>query len=195
MTSYSQGGQDVWAWEMLEHKTNGFYIDLGCNNPVAINNTYAFEQMGWDGILVDILPGCESRGGKFFRCDSAAPSPALLEAYRAMPPIVDFLSLDVDDATFATFNTLPWDTHRIRVACIEHDAYRGRDIRSYIRDAMSCMGYTIVCGDVCIRFPDASCAPGPFEDWFCDPDLVKPELIERFRCSGREWCDIVKGLI
>lgn len=196
MNWYSQAGQDRFAFEMCDHKTNGYYVDLGCNHPIAINNTYAFEQMGWDGILVDLLPGCESRRGKFFRCDASNPTAELKEAYLAMPKIVDFLSLDVDEAIFDTFYTLPWDTHRIRVACIEHDAYRGLklDIRGYVRNAMACMGYELVCADVGIRFPDPTGPPGPFEDWFCDPCMVRRELIDRFKCSGKEWCEIVKGL-
>lgn len=192
--SYSQAGQDVWVWEMLEHKTAGFYVDLGCGDPVAVNNTFAFEQMGWDGILVDLLAGCETRKGRFFKCDATSPTPELLEAYRTMPLIVDFLSLDLDEATLATFDTLPWDTHRVRVACIEHDAYMGRNFRPEIRGAMQRMGYTLVCGDVCIRCPSPTSDPGPFEDWFCDSKLVKHELIDRFRCSGVEWSEIVKGL-
>ena len=179
---------------MCERKTHGFYIDLGCNHPVAINNTYAFEQMGWDGILVDLLPGCEVRKGKFFQCDSSNPTKELAKAYLAMPKIVDFLSLDVDEASFLTLHTLPLDTHRIRVACIEHDAYRGLTVREDIRDVMACMGYTLVCADVGIRFPDPAGAPGAFEDWFCHPDLVSQKLIDRFKCSGKEWCEIVKGL-
>lgn len=195
MKSYSQAGQDLFAWEMLQHPASGFYLDIGCNHPVAINNTYAFEEMGWDGILVDILPGCEIRKGRFFKCDAANPSPELLAAYSQMPKIVDFLSLDVDEASMVALHTLPWNTHRIRVACIEHDAYAGKTYRSDIRNVMSSLGYTLVCADVGIRFPDPNGTPGPFEDWFCNPDLVSHELIERFRCSGKEWCEIVKGII
>lgn len=195
MTSYSQAGQDLWVNAMLEGKRNGFYLDIGCNHPVAINNTWAFEQMGWDGILVDILPGCEVRKGRFFRCDSAHPTPELINAYASMPPIVDFLSLDVDDSTWAAFNTLPWSTHQFRVACVEHDTYcRGPETRDKIRTRIFQMGYTIVGMDVCVRFPNESSPLGSFEDWIAHPDLVKPELIKQFTCANREWREIVKNV-
>jgi hypothetical protein len=193
MTSQSQAGQDRWVWEMLERKTDGYYLDLGSNHASAINNTYALEQLGWNGILVDILPGCETRKGKFFQCDAAHPTPELLAAYQAMPPIVDFLSLDCDDATFAVFRTLPWETKRFRVACIEHDAYRiGPETRNAMRDILWTMGYMIVCADVGIRFPDDSCPVGAFEDWIADPCLVNPDMMAKFCCSGKEWRDIVR---
>ena len=67
MTSHSQAGQDLWVNAMLEGRRDGFYVDIGCNHPTAINNTWAFEQMGWNGILVDVLSGCEVRKGKFFQ--------------------------------------------------------------------------------------------------------------------------------
>lgn len=195
MTSYSQAGQDLWVNAMLEGKKDGFYLDIGCNHPTAINNTWAFEQMGWNGILVDILPGCEVRKGQFFKCDAAYPTKELLDAYKTMPTVVDFLSLDVDDATLAASDTLPWDTHYFRVACIEHDSYlRGPSMRDQLRIGMVCMGYELVCGDVGIRFPDDSCSVGAFEDWWCFPGLVKRELIDRFKCTGKEWKEIVKGL-
>lgn len=195
MTFNSQGGQDRWVYAMTDGGKGAFYLDIGCNHPIAINNTYVFEQLGWDGILVDVLPGCEVRKGKFFQCDASKPTPELLEAYRTMPNVVDFLSLDVDEATLGAFDTLPWSTHRFRLACIEHDAYvRGYETRDRLREQMEAMGYDLVCADVCVRFPDESCAPGPWEDWWCCPDLVKPKLVKRFKCSGREWREIVKDV-
>lgn len=191
MTSNSQASQDLFVVAMTEGMRNGFYLDIGCNHPVAINNTYLLEsEFDWTGILVDVLPGCETRKGRFFLCDAANPTPALHEAYHNMPAVVDFLSLDVDEATLTTFNTLPW--HKIfRVCCIEHDAYaRGPAVRDEIRSRMTAMGYVIICGDVGIRFPDSSCPVGAFEDWFVFPDLVKSELMQRFRCDGKEWSDI-----
>lgn len=196
MTSHSQAGQDKWVVAMTEGMRNGFYLDIGCNHPTAINNTYLLEsEFGWTGILVDLLPGCETRKGKFFQCDAANPTPELQAAYKAMPAVVDFLSLDVDEATQDAFNTLPWYNHRFRVCCIEHDAYlRGNHLRDYIRVRMQLMGYILVCADVSIRFPDSSSPLGAFEDWYADPRLVKAELIQKFMCSGKEWTEIVKDL-
>lgn len=196
MTSQSQAGQDLWVVAITEGMRDGFYLDIGCNNPIAINNTYLLESgFGWTGILVDLLAGCETRKGKFFQCDAAHPPQELITAYYEMPGVVDFLSLDVDEHTWEAFKKIPWLPKRYRVACIEHDSYvRGPETRDKIRTEMLAMGYVLVCADVCIRFPDSTCAPGPFEDWYADPRLVKPELIAKFACSGKEWTEIVKEL-
>lgn len=193
MKSYSQSGQDTWVTAMTEGMRDAFFLDIGCNHPTAINNTWLLEsEFGWTGILVDILPGCEVRKGRFFQCDAANPTQELRAAYRQMPSVVDFLSLDVDEATLLAFKTLPLDTHRFRVACIEHDTYcRGPATRDAIRTKMFALGYALVGMDVCIRFPDASCPPGSFEDWWADPGLVKSELIQRFTCANKEWSEIV----
>lgn len=193
MKSYSQSGQDIWVVAMTEGLMGGFFLDIGCNHPTSINNTWLLEsEFGWMGILVDILSGCEARKGRFFQCDAVNPTPELREAYHQMPSVVDFLSLDVDEATLGAFKTLPWGTHRFRVACIEHDTYcRGPATRDAIRTAMFGMGYTLVGMDVCVRFPDSSSPLGSFEDWWVDPALVKPELIQGFTCQNKEWNEIV----
>lgn len=49
--------QDRWVYHQLsrrKHSMNdGYFVDLGCNDGVTINNTLVFEQIGWDGICVD----------------------------------------------------------------------------------------------------------------------------------------------
>lgn len=31
----------------------GYFVDIGCNDGVTINNTLVFEQLGWEGFCVD----------------------------------------------------------------------------------------------------------------------------------------------
>lgn len=43
-----------WVLELLGHKKNGYFIDIGCNDPVNGNNTYVLERKySWDGIVVE----------------------------------------------------------------------------------------------------------------------------------------------
>jgi FkbM family methyltransferase len=39
----------------FNNKTNGFYVDVGANDPVIGSQTYHLEQLGWDGLLVEPL--------------------------------------------------------------------------------------------------------------------------------------------
>ncbi|WP_194724409.1 FkbM family methyltransferase [Noviherbaspirillum malthae] len=51
--SYAQNFEDVILWRALKHVPNGFYIDVGANDPVVDSVTLAFYQQGWHGINVE----------------------------------------------------------------------------------------------------------------------------------------------
>jgi|ETNmetMinimDraft_23_1059889.scaffolds.fasta_scaffold08540_2 FkbM family methyltransferase len=52
--SYSFGGMDLLINYLYKNKFNGLYIDIGCNHPIAGNNTYLLYQKGWSGINIDL---------------------------------------------------------------------------------------------------------------------------------------------
>ncbi|MDP3670739.1 MAG: FkbM family methyltransferase [Telluria sp.] len=54
--SYAQNGEDVLLWRVLGHIKNGFYIDVGANDPVMHSVTAAFYAAGWHGINIEPLP-------------------------------------------------------------------------------------------------------------------------------------------
>lgn len=54
--SYAQNNEDVLLWRALSHVPNGFYIDVGANDPVEHSVTKAFYDAGWRGINVEPLP-------------------------------------------------------------------------------------------------------------------------------------------
>jgi FkbM family methyltransferase len=50
----SQFGQDIFVLYQLNFKKNGFFIEFGATNGIAISNTYILEkEFGWRGILVE----------------------------------------------------------------------------------------------------------------------------------------------
>lgn len=188
MNSHSQAGQDLFVFLMTEEKTDGYYVDLGCNDASFNSNTFALEQIGWDGLLVDVVSGCENRKGRFVKSDAANPSDSLRIAYCQLPCVVDYLSLDVDDNLMPTFNSLPWDRVTFRIITLEHDAYRkGPGDRDQTRTMLQAMGYHLVCADVMVEYPELF----PFEDWWVYPHLINPGLIKRFQCERELWRNIV----
>ena len=53
--SYSYGGIDSLIIKIFKNKKNGFYIDLGCGNPIKNNNTYQlYKLFNWSGINIDL---------------------------------------------------------------------------------------------------------------------------------------------
>jgi FkbM family methyltransferase len=51
--SFSQCGEDLIARFFLPKKFQGFYVDIGANDPVYFNNTYLFYRLGWSGLCVE----------------------------------------------------------------------------------------------------------------------------------------------
>jgi FkbM family methyltransferase len=54
--SYAQNNEDVLLWRALGHIRDGFYIDVGANDPVEHSVTKAFYDAGWRGINIEPLP-------------------------------------------------------------------------------------------------------------------------------------------
>lgn len=53
MVSYAQNGEDVLLRRALGSLSNGFYIDVGANDPVAHSVTKHFYDRGWSGINIE----------------------------------------------------------------------------------------------------------------------------------------------
>ena len=54
MDTYNgQAEQDKFVLHVLQHKQNGYFLEIGSNNPITINNTYLLEKVDWQGIIVD----------------------------------------------------------------------------------------------------------------------------------------------
>jgi FkbM family methyltransferase len=51
--SYAQNFEDVMLWRALGHITNGFYIDIGAQDPVVDSVSLVFYNNGWRGVHVE----------------------------------------------------------------------------------------------------------------------------------------------
>lgn len=54
-TYFSQNGEDILLEKLLPGKKRkqGFYVEVGCNDPIDISNTFRFYLAGWRGLLID----------------------------------------------------------------------------------------------------------------------------------------------
>lgn len=187
--SYSQAGQDRWVYEMLVKPEENFYgtfIDVGANDPVHHNNTCALEHLGWIGLLLEQEPNACLRL-RAARRSTVYEGDATVFDYSPWKGVCfDYISLDIDRGTLAALQRLLEFNIRFRVATVEHDFYRfGEELRAPERALLNAAGYTLICEDVC-------CGGPPFEDWYClASDLRLMERAERFRCSGKDWREII----
>lgn len=53
--SYSQFGEDVIVRDFFEGRTDGYFMEVGANDPVKFSQTWLLEQFGWTGLLVEPL--------------------------------------------------------------------------------------------------------------------------------------------
>ena len=54
---YSQAGQDLFVLDMLGHKHNGYYCEIGGGDPFESNNTFLLEKdYSWNGYSVEFDP-------------------------------------------------------------------------------------------------------------------------------------------
>ena len=51
--SYAQNFEDVMLWRALSHVTDGFYIDIGAQDPIVDSVSLAFYEHGWRGLHVE----------------------------------------------------------------------------------------------------------------------------------------------
>lgn len=59
--SYAQNFEDVMLWRALGHVANGFYVDVGANDPDRDSVTRAFYERGWCGINIEPVPEWHER--------------------------------------------------------------------------------------------------------------------------------------
>jgi FkbM family methyltransferase len=58
-TSWSQYAEDLVLMDVLgvtRRGPAGTYVDIGCNHPKRLSNTYALYRAGWHGIAIDLNP-------------------------------------------------------------------------------------------------------------------------------------------
>lgn len=54
--SFSHTGEDLHIISLFNDKKNGFYVEVGSNNPITHSNTFKLYLSGWNGILIDANP-------------------------------------------------------------------------------------------------------------------------------------------
>jgi len=56
-TFNGQSLQDQFVLSVLNYKTNGYFLEIGSNHPININNSYILEKnYNWDGLMVEYEP-------------------------------------------------------------------------------------------------------------------------------------------
>lgn len=186
---YSQVGQDKFILKVLKEKRNGFFLEIGSNYPIDINNTYTLEKnYNWKGIMVEYdrkFLGLyeEHRKNSVHIIEDATKIDynKILESNN-MPLEMDYLQIDLEVNNRSTLTTLQildcdiFDKYKFATITFEHDIYTGNhfNTREKSREIFNSRGYVCVFPDICHDNPSY-----PFEDWYVHPSLVDMEHINK----------------
>lgn len=165
-----ESGQDNFAFAQNGFKLSGTFIDIGSNEPIRFNNTFALEEVGWRGWLFDIEPSYAEPSRKLRKSPFQAVDARTIDWKKVLGSNlhVDYLSLDIDenenrDLALTILQNLVASGVTWHCATIEHDGYRyGDNPRLKLREFMLAAGYKLAHADVEIR---KGCGK-PFEDWW-----------------------------
>jgi hypothetical protein len=190
--SYSQSFQDIFALTMLDGKADGYYFEVGANDPIEYNNTYIFEtKFNWSGVSLELDNSLVNRfnsirANKCICADATSIDYMKLFIDESVPKQIDYLQLDIEPAsgTFAALEALPLDDYRFSVITYEHDKYNVGDFfRDESRKIFNKHGYQLVVSDL-------ACRGGPgwgqkerifcYEDWYVDPKIIEKNVWEKF---------------
>ncbi len=107
---YSQTGEDILIYHLLNEAKEGFYIDVGCHDPIRISNTFSLYLLGWNGINIDADKNVMQKVRKIRKLDiniCTAVSDSIKEVtyYRsAETPNVNTISAETHETWKAKWN-------------------------------------------------------------------------------------------
>ena len=89
----AQFGEDTFLYDYFEGRDHGFFIEAGAYDGETFSNTYAFEGMGWRGLLVEAHPGLAET------CRQKRPDSTVVHAALGGPDAEGDITFTCADAT------------------------------------------------------------------------------------------------
>ena len=181
--NYSQCYQDMFVLTLLDGKTNGTYLEIGSADPYYGNNTTLLEQLGWNGISLDIDANsvntfAQHRKNTVVEVDATKVDyDILLQSLQT--DVIDYLQVDCDppSISYAALTKIPLWKYKFKVITFEHDAYvdETNSIREKSRKYLESFGYELVVSNIA---PDDH---SPYEDWWVHPDFIDKTIINKIK--------------
>lgn len=181
-----QAEQDKFVLNILKNKKKGFFLEIGSNHPININNSYILEKnYEWNGIMVEYENKWLNDYKKFRPNSIHIINDATKIDYKNLfeinnvPLNLDYLQIDLEANNGSTLNTLKklnsevMDKHKFATITFEHDIYHTNYMNTRLesRKIFEDRGYVRVFSDV------NNGGINPYEDWYIHPDLVDNGLV------------------
>ena len=181
-----QAEQDKFVLNVLKEKKNGYFLEIGSNHPININNSFLLEtKYDWKGIMVEYNPSFLPLYEMFRPNSIHVINDATIIDYKSVfennnvPSIFDYLQIDLEANNGSTIKTLEkldneiFDAYKFATVTFEHDIWHTNfdNTRLKSRDIFKKRGYVSVFEDVNNGFDY------PYEDWYVHPELVDMNYI------------------
>jgi hypothetical protein len=179
-STFSQSAQDKFVLKVLNYKTNGYFLEIGSNHPININNSYLLEKLyQWNGLMVEYDRSFEElyktyRSSNYIIKDAREVDYLGLFREYNFPKNMDYLQIDLEVTNGSTIETLEvldktiFPEYTFNVVTFEHDIYVGDhyDTRKRSREIFKKNGYTLFYSNV----KNQGCE---YEDWYIHSSLNK----------------------
>jgi hypothetical protein len=133
---FGQAEQDKFVLHVLKNKKNGYFLEVGSNHPIHINNTYCLEtKYDWKGIMIehnsiflDLYKKYRPNSIHIINDATEVDYKHVFETNN-MPLTFDYLQIDLEANNGSTINTLNkldneiFDTYKFATVTFEHDIY------------------------------------------------------------------------
>ena len=199
-----QAEQDKFVLNILKNKKKGFFLEIGSNHPVNINNSYILEnEYEWNGIMVeysnqwlDDYKKCRPNSIHVINDATKIDYKNLFEMNN-VPLNIDYLQIDLHVDNGSTLNTLKklnfevMDKYKFATITFEHDIYNTNYLNTRLasRKIFEDRGYVRVFSDI------NNNGSNPYEDWYIHPGLVDNELVntlikkneKKYKSNVKAW--------
>lgn len=106
--TYSQHAQDTFIFNMIfGAKGEGMFLDIGANDPIALNNTYLFEKHGWDGLAFEPIASLANKweGARKTKCYNVAvgDSNGQVQFTESKDDVQSYVGHDADDTNGVSY--------------------------------------------------------------------------------------------
>lgn len=191
MNFCSDAKQDEFVANILNFKKDGYCVDIGSCHSVYSNNTFAFQELGWTSLSVEIESSYNDSYPSTRKLGVHLNENALNVKYKEVfeenefPKNIDYISIDVDTLSLDVLKLIPFDEYTFKVITIEHDGYLyGDKYRKPQRKFLEKKGYLLLCSDVYVEQDGYYGKECPFEDWWINPNDFSTELIEQIKSDN-----------
>ena len=192
-TYFSAEMQDLAALNLLG-KAGKTFLDIGAGHPITSNNTFLLEENGWEGICVDTSDKFANefshRSSTFHQVDATTDEFIKILSELFPKKCIDYISLDVDAATFPTLENLLRNNFKFTFMTFEHDYHWLLNHRLYnhkewgcvgrspaelerckykSKDMLQKIGYDLLFENVCFYEKSTGKTLHPWEDWWINP--------------------------